>query len=272
MNKKILKKLLITLLLTLMFSTLSITSNVNAMNTISNKKQKITKDMTFNSVGAEESIIEDQEIMEYDASTGITKKVDMKQLKKSVTSKNIRNGELSDRIEPYDPLANTISNKNISPRAVYNPVTNISTFPYRAICRIKADVYGKELVASGYMASAKVLVTAAHCVMNVDDKDNFFTEWVAYPGYNNGSSYNGISSGWAKIYYSNKWKTTHSIEHDLCLCIVFRFRKYNWMAWKPKIWYKFRYEWSFRKAFGLSYNNGRWRNTSIYARFNIKYL
>ena len=211
-----------------MFLTLTITSNVNAMSNASNNKQKITKDMTFNGVESKSLIenedsesLEEDKIMEYDATTGITKEVDMKELRKSLAVKNARNGGYSDRIEPYNPLANTSSNENISPRAIYNPVTNVSTTPYSAICRIKADVYGKELVASGYMAGARVVVTSAHCVMNRDDNDNFYTEWNAYPGYSNGSSYNGLYCGWSKVYYPNKWKTTHSIEYDWCVCILY---------------------------------------------------
>ncbi len=43
--------------------------------------------------------------------------------------------------------------------------SNTSAFPYRATCRIKTDVYGEELVASGLIVGPSLLLTNTHCVM-----------------------------------------------------------------------------------------------------------
>lgn len=213
MNKKILKKLLIILLVIMfIFSLFNFASNVNA----TEKKQKFVPDITIKYIP--QFLDEEEKIMEYDATTGITKEVNINKLRKSLNNSNRGN---INKIEPYDPiLKENHAFNNVNFRATYDPILNMSILPYRAICRIKADVYGKELFASGYLAGPRILLTAAHCVMNTDDGDATFANWIAYPGYYNGRSYNGLSSGWSKIYYSSNWTSTHSAAYDWCICIL----------------------------------------------------
>ncbi len=216
MSKTTLKKLAVVLLIiAAIISSFFLTSTVNATSIVSNEKRKVTPDIEVDDIVP--LSIEEEKIMEYDATTGITREVNMNELKQSL---NTRKGGYSDRIESYDPLAEDIPSNTITPHAIYNPVPNVTDLPYRATCRIKADVYGEELVASGYVAGPKIVVTAAHCVMNQKDNDAYFADWVAYPGYNNGSSYKGVSSGWAKVYYSSGWTSTHSTAYDWCICIL----------------------------------------------------
>lgn len=182
MNKKILTKLLIILLFLIILASFVVTSNVKAESITLNEKHKITNDMEIdvNSLGEEK-------IMEYDAVTGITREVDMETLKEAI-------GQV-DKTEAYNPLSNVSFSEVDSTRLVtFNPVPNLTSFPYRATCRLKADVYGEMLYGSGSVVGPNIILTAAHCVMNMNDNDNFFSNWVAYPGYSSGNSYMGVSS------------------------------------------------------------------------------
>lgn len=220
MKKSLIKISTMLLLTILMLSSFIFTSIVNAQSNYVTQGNLIALDMGTDEIVPLE--IEDETIMEYDATTGITREVDLDALREKIFSKQTRSGARYDRIEPYDPLTDSNSNSigSITPYATYNLVSNTSSMPYRAVCRIKADKYGKTVVASGYIAGPGVLVTAAHCVMNEDDNDAFFADWVAYPGYTNGSSYQGVSSGWSKVYYPNGYKTTHLPQYDWCICIL----------------------------------------------------
>lgn len=207
----------ISLLVIIVFS-LFLTSNVHATTSIIEKDGKITFDIISDDTPQINQ--EEEKIMCYDSATGETTEVNMDELRKSAITKISVNGGRRDRIEP----PNLIKTSNlIIPKLLnssFEPSPNVTTSPYKSICRIKAEVYGKELVASGYLAGPKVLVTAAHCVMNTDDNDATFADWVAYPGFQTESSYMNLSSGWSKIYYSNLWKSTHAAEVDWCICIL----------------------------------------------------
>lgn len=216
MTKSIFSKLTIVVLLITIASQIFLVSSVNATSATTATKRIIAPEMATDEVVP--ISLEEEKIMEYDATTGITREVDMEEVRQSLM--RTRGSENSDRIEPYDPLANSSENNLISPRATYYSVSDVTAFPYRATCRIKADVYGETLVGSGYVAGPNIVVTAAHCVMNQNDNDATFADWVAYPGYSNGSSYKGVSSGWSKIYYSSNWKSTHSPAYDWCICIL----------------------------------------------------
>lgn len=222
MDKKIFKKLAIILLLTIiMISSFVLNSNVNATSSESNEERKVTIDMLFDNI--ETKNLEDEKIMEYDVTTGITKEVDMEAVRESIALKQAKSGKTIDKIESYNPLAKSSSFKynTITPYAIFNRVSDMSSLPYKATCRIKANtIDGGVAIASGYIAGPKLLVTAAHCVMELKNNDNLYSNWVAYPGYNNGSSYKGLSSGYTKIYYSSNWKSTHSAEYDWCVCIL----------------------------------------------------
>ena len=217
MKRNFLKILTIILLfIIIMISSFISPSKVNATNITYNEKRIICPDIKIGDIPISHL---EEKIVEYDATTGITKEVDMNTLRKSIILKSIKNGGVYDRIEPYDPLNNNTVN-TISPYSLVNPVSDTSSLPYRAICRIKGKYSIFELDASGYMAGPRILVTAAHCVMNIDNNDSYFSDWVAYPGYSDGNSYKGLSSGWSKIYYSPNWLSSHATEYDWCICIL----------------------------------------------------
>lgn len=74
--------------------------------------------------------------MEYDAKLGITKEINMKELRKSL--EKTRKNKKTNRVEPYDPLANQIyNNRLIKTETTYNPIYDLSAFPYRATCRMQ---------------------------------------------------------------------------------------------------------------------------------------
>ncbi len=86
MDKKIFKKLAIILLLTIiMISSFVLNSNVNATSSESNEERKVTIDMLFDNI--ETKNLEDEKIMEYDVTTGITKEVDMEAVRESIALK-----------------------------------------------------------------------------------------------------------------------------------------------------------------------------------------
>lgn len=219
MAKKVILKIVLILLIFTIAIQIFFIKKINAIGISKGKNiafniatdREVAERFTLNS--------EDEIIMEYDAKSGITREIDMKELRKSL--EKTRTNKKTNRVEPYDPLANqTYNNRLSTTETTYNPIYDLSDFPARATCRIKADVYGDTLVATGYMAGAKIVVTAAHCVMNLHDNDATFADWIAYPGYQNGSSYKGVYSGWSKIYYSPYWKSTHSPADDWCICIL----------------------------------------------------
>ena len=39
--------------------------------------------------------------------------------------------------------------------------------------------------------------------------------------HTHGGAYNGYSSGWAKIYYSNNWVSSHDPEYDWCISVLY---------------------------------------------------
>lgn len=168
-----------------------------------------------------ESNIEDAyTIIEYDSKTGIKKEIDTNKLREDTRRLDLLTGSNPNCTEPYDPLQNKNHKSQMTPYSDFSLIQNTSEFPYRVTCRLKYDVYGREGIASGFLVGPNILLTAAHCVLNQDDYDKTFADWVAYPGYTNGNPYNGIGSGWSKIYYPSKWPSTHANDLDWCLCIL----------------------------------------------------
>lgn len=158
--------------------------------------------------------VEEEKILMFDSETGETTEIDIKSINEKYKNSNYSAKENIIENLPYKPKYSFLSDD------VYHYVSNVSPLPHRAVCRIKADVYGSELRASGFLVGPKILLTSAHCVMNENDNDNFFADWVAYPGYKGGNSYKNVSSGWSKIIYPSNWKSSHSVEDDWCLCIL----------------------------------------------------
>lgn len=216
MKKNFFKRIMISSLLAIIAISLVLATNVRASSIEPNGKQKYVVNEFLDEESFDKKGTQEEKILMYSAETGKTTEIDMNNLAKKLYAQKGKNNST----ESYDPFTpkKTINQLNLSSNT-YTKVTNTSEFPYRITCRIKADVYGKELVGTGFLVGSKLLLTNAHCVMNMDDSDKTFADWIAYPGYNNGA-YNNVSSGWSNIIYSSNWKNNHNIEDDWCLCIL----------------------------------------------------
>lgn len=89
----------------------------------------------------------------------------------------------------------------------------LSPKEYR-LCRL--TINGGLNSGSGFLVGPKLLLTAAHCIY--DDNNNIMPV-IFYPAYDNGSSHNGKSSGWQKIYTYPSWHEDHekNRQYDLAL-------------------------------------------------------
>lgn len=189
-----------------------------------------------------ETLEAEEKIMEYDAITGETREVDMKELRQIIATQNNMNENGDNSCSSYntnlskielEPLApseiidrvidTSSSQTELEPLAsseIVDRVTNTSSFPYRATCRTKSNTSsGDTRYGTAAIVGPKVALTAAHCVFDMDDGDAKLLNWVVYPGYNDGSYYVG-SCGWTKVYYSNNWKSTHDKQYDWAICVL----------------------------------------------------
>lgn len=171
------KKIIILLILSIPL--LIINNNVKAISNVKTYTQKASiGGETVNELTSEESNVEERKIVEYDATTGKTTEVDMNEIRQKIATSYNKKGVNLDRIEPYDPYLtnNGINKYKLSPTAYssgYTRVNDTSEFPYRVTCRITVDVYGVQRGGSGFLVGPNILLTAAHCVMNQEDNDNY---------------------------------------------------------------------------------------------------
>ena len=164
---------------------------------------------------------EDESIIKYDSITGVSEIVNLDTIQKELQEKgyNANNYE----IKAYTP---TTDSKVKDYEAIETPRTityynaDINSYTARKICRIKANANDGQLIGTGFLLGKNILVTAAHLVFDPDNNDAIYSNWVAYPGYDLGSSYNNASSGWSQVYYSSAWLSTHSPDYDWCICIL----------------------------------------------------
>lgn len=232
MRKNLFTKLCIALLISAMFSILILTSNVRA---ISTEESSVLDDAPEEEIiDKEETSYVEEKIMEYDAKTGITKEVDIEELRQMSTilrSKNENNSLSAESIEPskeykeymskyfskgpnYSLLSSDTTNREI--------VGNTTILPYSAVCKLyysdpsASSGLGR---ASGTLVAKNAVLTSAHCVFDQKNNNAKFENWVAHPAFN-GAPYKDLTSGWSKVYYSSKWTSTHSYEYDWALCIL----------------------------------------------------
>lgn len=168
----------------------------------------------------QEEVLQEEKILMYDAETGETTEIDMDQLRQNIAMTYSQNGTEMNRVEPYFPNQNINTeyrlNRNTSSEE-FHRIPEVTGFPNTAICRVGFDGGS----GSGFLIGSNLLLTNAHCVMNKKNNNSIFTNWVAYPGFNNGDVYEeGLQAGWSQIFYSSNWLSTHSDEDDWCLCIL----------------------------------------------------
>lgn len=211
MKKYLLSKLLILLLIIFTFTLFIFPCDTKA----AYDAEKVNDEPT-------QSSNTEEELLMYDSITGETTTINMDEVRQNIALFNDEGGSNYNRTESYDPY-NASNSGVLFPRAnigQYYPSPTGGVFPCRVTCRIKYDVYGQQGIATGFLVGPNLLLTAAHCVMNVNDSDRTFADWCAYPGYNNGSSYLNVSSGWSQIIYPNSWISDHPDDSDWCLCIL----------------------------------------------------
>lgn len=221
MKVKLIAKIFATFLIVSVFT--SIFNITEANNTETNKHFYVNSEeyLTNEITTGQKSLKEQEKIMEYDAQTGKTKEVDMNKLRKKTMLMNKKSANFQiNSLDSYQPVKTKHTLDLRAGTFTLQRVADVTRLPYRANCRVKYEVYGEEGVGSGSLVGPKLVLTAAHCVMNRNDSDQFFAEWNAYPAYNNGP-YNNLGCGWAKIYYSSLWLSTHEPEYDWCICVLY---------------------------------------------------
>ncbi len=166
--------------------------------------------------------------MEYDARTGITKEVDMEELRQISTILKSKNGNNSLSVESIEPSKEYMS-KSVSKAPNYSlfssnrvEIGDTSELPYSAVCKIyfsnPSSSTGRGM-GSGTLVAKNAVLTSAHCVFDKNNNNAKFENWVACPAYN-GAPYRNLESGWSKVYYSSAWKSNHSHEYDWAVCVL----------------------------------------------------
>ena len=208
-------------LLFLFFSFLSFSNlKVNA-NTENIQPYQVTDEMVENLEKMQKSVGRDERIMKYDARTKKTTEVDMQELRQINTLKS----KSSNVTEGY--TLNKVNSKlnTLQPKAVFNRVYDVTADPNFHTGLI--SISGKN-AGTGFLVGRNLVLTAAHCVM---DDNNEFYDWRFYPAYA-GGPYEGYSDGWAQVYYSNNWTSSHSADYDWCLCVLYQDlgSRFGWYA------------------------------------------
>lgn len=204
MNKKFITRLFIVLVIASIFS-MCITTNKVSARTIG--EEKITE---------EENVVVEDKIMKLDAKTNEKTEVNMEEIKQKYEELEI-SGEANDLLKAYIPEGVEVA----QPRATNSYreiVSDTSKFPYNIICKIVKYSADGLKGGSGILIGRNLLLTAAHCVFDEKNGDEIFRNWVAFPGYNNGPI--TASSGWASVYYSEAWLSTHDSSYDWALCVL----------------------------------------------------
>lgn len=167
---------------------------------------------------------EDEKIMKYDATTQQTTEVDMEELREVLSHKKTATSNNSYSTKPYTPASkNNLLKTSITPfssKDSVDRITNTFQSPYQKVCRVLAeDSSGRSIHGSAAIVGRNIALTSAHVVFDKDNGNTAFKNWIAFPGYNNGSVAGSIA-GWSQVYYSGKWMDTHSYEYDWAICVL----------------------------------------------------
>lgn len=227
MQKYLFIKLFITLLISTMFSILILTNNVKAIST--KEEATVVEEFSYEEViDTQESSYVEEKIMEYDAKTGITREVDMEELRQISNILKSKNGNNSLSVESIEPSKKYIS-KSVSKMPNYSILSSdremigdTTILPFSAVCKIYFSDPSSSTsrgMGSGSLVAKNAVLTAAHCVFDKNNNNAKFENWKAYPAYI-GCPYKNLESGWSKVYYSSAWKSNHSYEYDWALCVL----------------------------------------------------
>ena len=218
MNKILTKKLFI---LVLLFITSFFIFSKKEVKAVEIAPDQVTDEMIKQLEKMEKSVSKEEKIMKYDSRTKQTTEVNMQEIKQL---SKLRNSN-SNTTNEYNPIRVNTNLETIQPRAVFNRVYDVTADPnfHTGLITISGNNAG-----TGFLVGRNLVLTAAHCVM---DDNNQFYDWRFYPAYA-GGAYEGYSSGWAEVYYSNNWTSSHSPDYDWCLCILYEDlgSRFGWYA------------------------------------------
>lgn len=172
----------------------------------------------------EQKYNKEEKIIKYDAITGKTTEIDMKQLIEKNKFFDYKN---SNYTKPYNPLnlpgKNSTKSNRIMMDNYFTKITDTIIFPYIATCRIAVTPNLDSTVeigeGTGFLVGPNMMLTAAH-VLYDKDNNNELRNFTVYPGYNHGilQLYDKqYYSGWQVIYRSSIWLETHNPEYDWAL-------------------------------------------------------
>lgn len=93
--------------------------------------------------------------------------------------------------------------------------------PYSDTCKIIAE--GGLQHGSGFLVGSNLLLTNAHCVFEDKNFENYYSNWICYPAYDNGPYASGLYTGWSTVYYSSGYSSnieSVSNENDWAICVL----------------------------------------------------
>ena len=153
------------------------------------------------------------EILEYDAKTNNVRSVNIDEMQNVIQKTT---GAEQKNVINRNSLELTSLAKSISTSRILN--TNI--FPYRQTCRVIAQTENNTtFFGSAAIVGPKVVLTAAHCVFDVNNNKAKLLNWKIQPGYNYGDVY-GPQCGWDKVYYTKNWMQDDDAEYDWAICVL----------------------------------------------------
>lgn len=97
-------------------------------------------------------------------------------------------------LSPYTTARVAVTTLGNSSSSTLTPVTS---YPYRAAGKLVFNEGASQYVCSASLISRSLLVTAAHCVYNFGV--GFYSNWVFYPAYANGSTYSSYTAYGAMV-------------------------------------------------------------------------
>lgn len=213
MKKRIINKLIIALLIISIFFTLIASSKSQATN-LQETDSKLT-----------ENLDNKEKIMKYNIVTNETTEVNIEELREkfNINQDNTYSINSSSSYGLYSQSDLTkISNLQesvLSKSVTLDKVNDTSKYPNVMVCKTVGKNYNKGYEAHGTASiiAPHVAITAAHCIWDPNDDNYQYRDWVVNPGMNGGTYY-GTECGWVNVYYSSKWKETHSAEYDWAIC------------------------------------------------------
>jgi V8-like Glu-specific endopeptidase len=122
------------------------------------------------------------------------------------------------------PISVTPANQGAIPNAFPVPPGQYSTFPYSTVGKVffTDPRTGINFVCSGSAVNSNntsVVDTAGHCVVQGGSGNNWYSNWIFCPQYNNGSSPFGCWSA-RQFWSSTDWVNTGSFEDDFGDAVV----------------------------------------------------